>query len=296
MAGFFVGYLPRQRREVVLAAETKAESQTLPGGQRRAAWQRSAGKSNLVLPGNIQAVTEAPVLARATGYISKRYVDIGDRVKAGQVLAEIEAPELEQQIQQAKAAIDQAKSSVQQAEAALQQGRANDNLAQRDCGARYNLFGQGVVSKQDNDNYQAQYAAQQANVQALEKAVRPPAQQRRRRRGQSRPAEQMHRLSDRARALRRRDHPAQCGRRRAGNEGSTLLFRIAQTGPPAHLHQRAAEPKRIPCKPGQTAMLSIRRNRRAASSGHGDPHGQRARPGHAHAADGSPGAESAAAS
>ena len=56
--------------------------------------ERSSGKSSLVLPGNIQAITEAPVLARASGYIKKRNVDIGDRVTAGQVLAEIEAPEL----------------------------------------------------------------------------------------------------------------------------------------------------------------------------------------------------------
>ena len=90
---------------------------------------RSATNSLLVLPGNIQAVTEAPILARATGYIRKRYVDIGDRVKSGQVVAEVEAPELDQQILQANAAIDQAKSGVQQAEAAIQQGRANENLA-----------------------------------------------------------------------------------------------------------------------------------------------------------------------
>ena len=70
---------------------------------------RSAATASLVLPGNIQAVTEAPVLARASGYIKKRYADIGDRVKAGQVLAEIEAPELDQQILQANAAIEQAK-------------------------------------------------------------------------------------------------------------------------------------------------------------------------------------------
>ena len=69
-------------------------------------------QSQLVLPGNIQAVTEAPILARATGYIRKRYVDIGDRVKAGQVLAEIEAPELDQQILQANAAIEQAQAAA----------------------------------------------------------------------------------------------------------------------------------------------------------------------------------------
>ena len=101
---------------------------------------RSAGKSQLVLPGNIQAVTEAPVLARASGYIKKRYVDIGDRVKAGQVVAEVEAPELDQQILQANAAIEQAKSSVQQAEAAIQQGRANENLARLTAGRMANLL------------------------------------------------------------------------------------------------------------------------------------------------------------
>ena len=97
-----------------------------------------------MLPGNIQAVTEAPILSRATGYIRKRYVDIGDRVKAGQVVAEVEAPELDQQILQANATIEQAKSSVQQAEAAIQQGRANENLARLTAGRMSNLLGRGV--------------------------------------------------------------------------------------------------------------------------------------------------------
>jgi multidrug efflux pump subunit AcrA (membrane-fusion protein) len=116
-------------------------------------------------------VTEAPILARATGYIRKRNADIGDRVKAGQVVAEVEAPELDQQILQANATIDQVKSSVQQAEAAIQQGRANENLARLTAGRMANLLGRGVISKQDNDNAQAQYAAQQANVEALGKAA-----------------------------------------------------------------------------------------------------------------------------
>ncbi len=64
---------------------------------------RSSPKSELELPGNIQAITEAPILARANGYIKRRMVDIGDRVQAGQPMAEIEAPELDQQIRQAKA-------------------------------------------------------------------------------------------------------------------------------------------------------------------------------------------------
>jgi RND family efflux transporter MFP subunit len=170
VVGFFLGYLPRQRRERVLAAESTAEVQSLPVVNVQLV-QRSSTKTSLVLPGNIQAVTEGPVLARASGYIKKRYVDIGDRVNAGQVLAEIEAPELGQQIKQAQAAIDQANSTVQQAEAAVQQGQSNANLARVTAERWANLAKQGIVSRQDDDTYQAQYQSQQANVQALEKAV-----------------------------------------------------------------------------------------------------------------------------
>jgi len=170
VAAFFTGYLPRQRREQVLAAESKEEVDSLPVVTVTAV-TRSSSRTELVLPGNIQPVTEAPVLARASGYVRKRYADIGDRVKQGQVLAEIEAPELDQQIRQAQATLEQSQSAVQQAEAALQQGRTNENLARVTAGRWANLVAKGAVSKQENDVYQAQYAAQQANVQALEKAV-----------------------------------------------------------------------------------------------------------------------------
>jgi RND family efflux transporter MFP subunit len=170
VAGYYLGYLPRQHREQVLAAEAHTEELSLPVVNVERV-TRSADHSSLVLPGNIQAITEAPILARASGYIRKRYVDIGDRVSAGQGLAEIEAPELTQQIKQAQATIDQANSTVQQAQAALQQGRANENLAKVTAERWNNLLNKGVVSRQDRDNYQAQYEAQQANVQALEKAI-----------------------------------------------------------------------------------------------------------------------------
>src|SRR5450432_3994386 len=170
VAGFFLGYLPRHRREEVLAAESKGTSLSLPAVNVTRV-TRSDKESELVLPGNIQAVTEAPVLARASGYIRKRYVDIGDRVKAGQVLAEIEAPELDQQILQARAALDQTNSAVEQAQATLLQGRSNENLAKVTAARWDNLQKRGVVSKQENDTYQAQYTSQQANVQSLEKAV-----------------------------------------------------------------------------------------------------------------------------
>jgi RND family efflux transporter MFP subunit len=170
VAGYYLGYLPRQRREQVLAAESQSSLDSLPV-VNVVKVRRGSTTSSLVLPGNIQAVTEAPILARASGYIRKRYVDIGDRVQAGQVVAEIEAPELDQQIRQAKAAVDQANAAVQQAEASLQQGRSNEALARVTAERWQKLLDKGVVSRQENDTYQMQWAAQKANVQALEKAI-----------------------------------------------------------------------------------------------------------------------------
>lgn len=169
-AGYYYGYLPRQQREQVLAAESQAATDSLPV-VNVVKVTRSSTKGNLILPGNLQAVTEAPVLARASGYIKKRYVDIGDRVTAGQVLADIEAPELVQQIRQAEAAVAQADSAIQQAEASLAQGHSNENLARVTKDRWQRLLDKGVVSRQDNDTYQMQWQAQVANVQALEKAV-----------------------------------------------------------------------------------------------------------------------------
>jgi len=170
VAGYYFGYLPRQRREMVLAAESQTNAQTLPVVNVQLV-TRSANKTNLVIPGNIEAVTESPVLARASGYIIKRYVDIGDRVKAGQVLADIDAPELAQQIRQAKASIDQADAAVEQAQASLEQGRSTENLLRVTAERNQKLADKEIVSKQDNDTSRLQYAAQQATVQALEKAV-----------------------------------------------------------------------------------------------------------------------------
>jgi len=170
VAGYYLGYLPRQRRELVLANESKSGSEALPV-VNVAKVTRSDAQDSLVLPGNIQAVTEAPLLARASGYILKRDVDIGDRVIEGQELALIEAPELDQQIAQAQAAVEQARSNVEQAQAALAQGQSNEALAKVTADRQQRLFDRDVVSRQDNDTAQMQLAAQQANVQALGKAV-----------------------------------------------------------------------------------------------------------------------------
>jgi RND family efflux transporter MFP subunit len=170
VAAFFAGYLPRQRLNSLVQAEAAEQSQSLPRVDVIQV-HRAAGISELDLPGNIQAITEAPILARTEGYLEKRFVDIGDRVQAGQPLATIAAPELDEQVRQIKAALQQSHDALDQASANLEQGRANRELARVTAERWSKVAGHGAVSKQENDQYQAQYQAQIAAVQSLEKAV-----------------------------------------------------------------------------------------------------------------------------
>jgi RND family efflux transporter MFP subunit len=170
IGAFVAGYIPLQKRDTAVRAESEERGEELPRMEVMQV-RRSPAESSLQLPGSLQALTEAPILARTDGYLKTRLVDLGDHVKAGQPLAEIDAPELDHQIQQAEAAVAQAQASVEQAVASLEQGKANRDLARLTADRWKVLAAQGVVSKQDNDQYQAQLAAQNANVQALEKAV-----------------------------------------------------------------------------------------------------------------------------
>jgi RND family efflux transporter MFP subunit len=123
------------------------------------------------LPGNVQAITEAPLLARADGYVKERLVDIGDHVHAGQKLAVIEAPELDEQVGQAQATLQQARAAVDQADANLQQGRSDLELARVTAKRYADLVSNGSVSVQESDQYQAQYKSKTAAVHALEQAL-----------------------------------------------------------------------------------------------------------------------------
>jgi RND family efflux transporter MFP subunit len=169
-AAFLAGYLPLQRREAILRAEADAQQKQLPRLEViRVA--RGPVESVMKLPGTMQAVTEAPILARTDGYLKRRFVDIGDHVHAGQVVAEIDAPELDQQIHQAEAAVQQAEAAIEQAQASLEQGKANRDLAHVTAVRSKMLTERGIASQHEGDQSQAQLAAQEANVRALEKAV-----------------------------------------------------------------------------------------------------------------------------
>ncbi len=170
IVAFFVGFLPHYRREKQLKQDAEAEARALPVVTYFYA-QRSPAQTQLVLPGNIAALTEAPLLARANGYLKKRYVDIGDRVKAGQLLAEIAAPDLDQQVSQARAQLLQTRAMLKQAASSLEQAKANQALAKVTADRWAALLRRGAVAPQDNDSRQADYQAQTANVAALQEAV-----------------------------------------------------------------------------------------------------------------------------
>src|ERR1700680_2115208 len=168
---YFLGYLPRERttKELDAAAATRKNTPPLVNS---ATVKRAAQNSELLLPGNITPITEAYVFARAAGYLKRRYVDIGDRVAAGQKLADIEAPDLDQQVSQARAALAQAQGQLGQAQATLDQLTATRDLAALTWERYKILTAKGAVSRQDGDNQSTAANTSEANVMAQQKTVR----------------------------------------------------------------------------------------------------------------------------
>ncbi|HZT32145.1 MAG TPA: efflux RND transporter periplasmic adaptor subunit [Bryobacteraceae bacterium] len=169
-AAFLAGYLPLQKRRNLIREEALREEQALPRVEVVRVG-RSSRNSQLELPGSMQAITEAPVLARASGYILRRMADIGDRVRSGQPLAEIDAPELDEQVRQAGASVQQAQAALDEALANHEQGRSDMEFARVTAERWSRLVARGAVSRQENDQYQTQYQSRVAAVRALEKAI-----------------------------------------------------------------------------------------------------------------------------
>src|ERR1017187_8493418 len=114
--------------------------------------------TEIVLPGNIQAYTLAPIYARTTGYVKAWYHDIGSRVHKGELLAVIETPELDQQLAQAKADLATAQN--------------NAALAKVTADRYQGLIGQNAVSQQDTDNALAQLQVTTSQVNSAQSNVR----------------------------------------------------------------------------------------------------------------------------
>ena len=117
------------------------------------------------LPGSTEAFEAANIMARISGYVAKRYVDIGDHVTAGQVLAEISAQELDHQIAQAQA-------TLAQNHAALNQAQANREIANVTWGRDSKLLDKGWVTKQQGDTERLNLQAQEAAVAVAEANIR----------------------------------------------------------------------------------------------------------------------------
>ncbi|HZR57843.1 MAG TPA: efflux RND transporter periplasmic adaptor subunit [Terriglobales bacterium] len=118
-------------------------------------------QQELVLPSTLQAYTESPIYARTNGYLAKWYKDIGSRVTKGELLAEIETPEIDQELAQSRAAQEQANAQLALAKTSAQRWanlQKMDAVAQQETDERTSSYTQG----------QAALAAATANVRRLE--------------------------------------------------------------------------------------------------------------------------------
>ncbi|HTR04536.1 MAG TPA: efflux RND transporter periplasmic adaptor subunit [Thermoanaerobaculia bacterium] len=141
-------------RTIEAAAPIVSVVQPKPGDPQR----------ELVLPGNVEAFTDAPIYARTSGYLKAWFSDIGATVKKGQLLATIDAPEVDQQLQQARAQENTA--------------MANEQLATLTADRASKLVDTNAISRQEYDNAisardarRAELASARANVGRLEQLV-----------------------------------------------------------------------------------------------------------------------------
>jgi RND family efflux transporter MFP subunit len=118
----------------------------------------ASNSQEVVLPASVQAFTDAPIYARTNGYLKRWLVDIGAHVKAGQLLAEIDTPEVDQQLQQARADLNTA--------------QANYNLAEITATRYQGLLKTDAISKQDVDNAVGDFQAKKAMVASAQSNVK----------------------------------------------------------------------------------------------------------------------------
>ncbi len=157
IVGGILGYGIRTRMKAEASLQTVTTQMAVPSVsvvQPKAA----APAQEIILPGNIQPLISSPIYARTDGYLQKWYFDIGSHVKAGQLLATIQSPEIDQQLSQAR-------STLATAEANLKLAQITDE--------RYRgLLQKHAVSQQEADNAAGTYAANKAIVDADTASVR----------------------------------------------------------------------------------------------------------------------------
>ncbi len=157
------GLLPRILRDRGNDKRAQQEKNAKPVVETETV-ERAKGEAGLVVPGTTIPLTQAYIYARSNGYLQKRYVDIGDHVKKNQLLAVIEAPDLDAQVTQAR-------QQVFQAEQQLDQQNAQLALATVTVERYRVLVQKGVLSRQTGDTQEATYASQVAYVAAAQRNV-----------------------------------------------------------------------------------------------------------------------------
>ncbi len=157
------GWLPRHRRNQETAERARNQQNQRPVVEVERV-HRSPTTAGLVLPGTTLPLTEAYLYGRANGYLKARYVDIGDHVRKGQLLAVIDAPDLDQQV-------DQAREQLRQAQGQMEQQRAQLALATVTVNRYRVLVAKGVFSRQEGDQRETDYSSQLALVAAADRNV-----------------------------------------------------------------------------------------------------------------------------
>ena len=161
----------RHWRTYADAKETQQEQENFVPQVRTATAQQVDAPVQLTLPGQTEAFDVANLYPRATGYVAERRVDIGTRVQAGDLLLRIEAPDLDQQLEQAQAQIGQNRAAVLQAQAQVRSAQANTKLANVTKYRETTLAGQGWEPKQSADNATANFSVQTAAIANAETGV-----------------------------------------------------------------------------------------------------------------------------
>ncbi len=164
LAGAFAfGYLPRRAEKAALVDGALVGGEAVMRVEVVAPKEGSSDRA-ISLPGSVQPLEETVIYARASGYVRKWYVDIGDKVKEGQLLAELDTPELDQEL-------DQARAQLNQAQASLLQSQANRELSKANLQRYKQLAPSGVVSMAELDQRQAMAQVDEASVTVAQATI-----------------------------------------------------------------------------------------------------------------------------
>ena len=157
------GLIPRHRQAKELEADAAA-AQNAPIQVEAVAPKRAAPVLNVAIPGTLRPWQEVSMFARTSGYLKKYYVDISNSVEAGQLLAEVDTPEIDQELRQAEA-------NVLQTRAAVTKAIADRDLAKATWERYQQLVTSNFLSKQEAEEKQSALNAAEATVQAVQANV-----------------------------------------------------------------------------------------------------------------------------